>query len=164
VKRRRPREPPKTVTRLLTRSSDVDLVDEVNPSRVQEIRRSYAWRQLLEGADLNQWRESPASRPISGLKFAFAARACCHRSVISPPFPSRCLATDRLDRVVEVQRPLLRGRAHRRLGVTCQKEEDRIKLFGSLVRNGQDNESRTKMSRDNSALSSPMSLISFSLC
>lgn len=166
MKRRRHREPP-TVTRLLTRSSKVDLVDEVDLQRVQENKRSYAWRQLLGGADLDRWLVSPVAHPVSGLKFAFAARVCCHRSVISPPFRRNALATDRLDRVVEVLRPLLRGRAHPPLGVRRQKKEDRSNFSDRL--SGPDHLGGTtsrdeEMSRDNSALSSPMSLISFSFC
>src|SRR5689334_16839011 len=102
------------MTRLLTRSSKVGFVDEVGPSRVQENKRSQAWRQLLGGADLDQRLVSLVAHPVSGLKFAFVARACCHRSVISPPFRRNALATDRLDRVVKVLRPLLRGHAIRR--------------------------------------------------
>ena len=91
-----------------------------------------------------------------------------HRAPLSVAIPSRQTV---LIALLKYQDLCPAGRAHSPFDVRCQKKENLIKPFGSLVRTnrserrfgtfGRGKDSRQRMSRDNSALSSPMSLISF---
>ena len=82
----------RAVTRLLTRSF-VGLGTGESFARFRK-QTQYVWVQLLEGAKLDHRAESPVACPLSGLKFAAVSGENPHRSVIVPPFPSRCHATE----------------------------------------------------------------------
>lgn len=121
------------MTRLLTRSSDVDLVDAVNPSKGPGKQM-----QLCVASATRRSRSRPVAG-ISGRAPHVGPEICVYRQSVlppishKPPFPSRCLATDRLDRVVEVLRPLPRGPANSTLGVTPQKKEKSDQTFSNQL-------------------------------